>query len=139
MVIIMSLQTCNHDNMKSIMEDKSNVADVCFRDRARCCSSRVFLLLVYFGSVDVSFLNVFGCGGLQHLVIVEHHLPHQHHQLMQVLPLLQHKVTRVAGSWHKHIYILTRLKVEEKECIIIHVHTSVDTAVRINCVKAYCI
>lgn len=73
------------------------------------------LLLVYFGSVDLSFLNVRGCVGLPRLVIVEDHLPHQHHQLMQVLPRLQHKVTRVAGHWHKHIHILTRLKEEEEE------------------------
>lgn len=116
-------------------ERKSNVAGFCFRDQA--CSAAVVLcmnymhqvqhinhlLLVYFGSVDLSFLNVCGCGGLQRLVIEEDHLPHQHHQLMQVLPRLQHKVTRVAGCWHKHIHILTRLKEEKKEYIIIHVHT----------------
>ena len=107
-----------------------------------CCSSHVriyymhqvhmrynilnHLLLVYFGSVDLSLLNLCNCDGL--LVIVEHHLPHQHHQFMQVLPWLQHKVTRVAGRWHKHIHILTRLKVDKKGYIIIHVDTRVDTA-----------
>lgn len=73
------------------------------------------LLLVYFGSVDLSFLDACNCVGLTRLVIIENHLPHQHHQLMQVLPWLQHKVTRVAGHWHKHIHILTRLKEEEEE------------------------
>lgn len=73
------------------------------------------LLLVYFGSVDLSFLDVCGGVGLPRLVIIEDHLSHQHHQLVQILPLLQHKVTRVAGHWHKHINALTRLKDKEEE------------------------
>lgn len=85
-------ETCSHDN-------------ICFR-----CKHINHLLLVYSGSVDLSFLNVNGCTGLPRTVIIEDHLPHQHHQLMQILPQLQHKVSRVAGHWHKHIHILTRLK-----------------------------
>lgn len=73
------------------------------------------LLLVYFGSVDLSFLDVCGGVGLPRLVIIEDHLSHQHHQLVQILPLLKHKVTRVAGHWHKHINALTRLKDKEEE------------------------
>lgn len=73
------------------------------------------LLLVYLGSADLSLLDVWGRVGLPCLVIIEDHLAHQHHQLMQVLPQLQHKVTRVAGHWHKHIHILTRLKGDREE------------------------
>lgn len=68
------------------------------------------LLLVYFPSVDLSFLDALGRVGVQRLVIIEHHLPHQHHQFMQVLPWLQHKVTRVTCNWDEHIHVLTRLK-----------------------------
>lgn len=75
----------------------------------------VDLLFVYFGSIDVPFLDGGGWVGLPCLVVIKHHLPHQHHQLMQVMPSLQHKVTRVACHWYEHIYILTRLKEEDKE------------------------
>lgn len=87
---------------------RSDICQVCIR-----CQHINHLLLVYFGSVDLSFLDACGCVGLTRLVIIEDHLPHQHHQLMQVLPWLQHKVTRVAGPWHKHIDTLTRLKDED--------------------------
>lgn len=73
------------------------------------------LLLVYFGSVDLSFLDMCASVVLPHPVIIKDHFSHQHHQLMQILPLLQHEVPGVAGHWHKHIHVLSRLKDEEEE------------------------
>lgn len=34
---------------------------------------------------------------------------------MQILPLLQHEVPRVAGHRNKHVHVLSRLKDEEEE------------------------
>lgn len=73
------------------------------------------LLLVYFGSVHLSFLDAHSSAGILCLVVVKNHFSHQHHQLMQILPELDHKVSGVACHWHKNIHILTRLEREEDD------------------------
>ena len=86
----------------TILTVKFGISDLC----------RIHSLFVYFGSADHSFLEVYGAGtGPPGLVIIEDHLIHQNHQLREILPSLQHKVSRVAGHWHEHIRALTRLKV----------------------------
>ncbi|MEQ2188337.1 hypothetical protein GOODEAATRI_013899 [Goodea atripinnis] len=45
----------------------------------------------------MSFLDVCCCACISALVIEKDHFSHQHHQLMEVLPRLYHKVTWVAS------------------------------------------
>lgn len=70
----------------------------------------LYLLLVKFGSVDVSFLDVHYRARISALVVVKDHFSPQHLKFMEVLPRLYHKVTRVASHRHKDIHVLTRLK-----------------------------
>ena len=70
------------------------------------------LLVVYFGGVDMLFVEQWDGGGGLALVVVQHHLPHQHHQLVQVLPGLHHKVAGVTRDRDEHIHVLTRLEGE---------------------------
>lgn len=69
-----------HNDILSMMKDM-NRSDMSGLDQVPTYQS-INLLLVYFGSVDLSFLDACNCVGLTRLVIIENHLPHQHHQLM---------------------------------------------------------
>ncbi|TNN50485.1 hypothetical protein EYF80_039295 [Liparis tanakae] len=64
------------------------------RDSPALHFSGVYLILLYVRRLRL------------HLIVVENHLPHQHHQLVHVSPGLQHKVARMARHRHVDVHVV---------------------------------